>query len=373
MAARPIPASEMRRRVRVWRQCGGNTYVASQRLGLNRQALRDSLGKAVRLRLITAREIAEAASRATAHQTSDPGSDVKTGNLLRRIGELESQITAMRKARTVRPTIRRVSRTEDFVRVVIPDSHGSHGDPAAIGAFLADLKALDPHEIVMLGDHVDCGGFLAQHHALGYVAETSYTYEDDIRSTSDFLDQIQAAAPRARIHYIEGNHEARVEKWCVMQCLANGKDADYLRRSFAPEFLLRLKERRIPYYRRAVRYDNLPIPGCIRLGKTYFIHDPGAGGRVEQYAKTFGGCVIFGHEHRARGAVVRTVASGEIGAWCPGTLAIQQPYYNHTRLTDHSHGHLVQIVSRSGGFLAVNAPIIDGISHLRPLLNRKPA
>ncbi|MBA3684186.1 MAG: hypothetical protein H0W72_02980 [Planctomycetes bacterium] len=68
--------------------------------------------------------------------------------------------------------------------------------------------------------------------------------------------------------------------------------------------------------------------------------------------------------------MIRTVASGEIGAWCPGTLAIQQPFYFHTNLTDHSHGHLVQIVAKSGGFLSINVPIINGVSHLRPLLDR---
>ena len=292
-------------------------------------------------------------------------------DLQTRVRDLEGQLERARAAKTVKPTVKKISRSEDFLRIAIPDSHGAHADPAAVGAFLQDLKALSPHEIVLLGDHVDCGGFLAQHHDLSYIPETTYTYEDDIKSTSDFLDQIQAAAPGARIHYLEGNHEQRVEKWCVKQCLRNGKDADFLRRQFAPEFLLRLKDRGISYYRRSVQYDGLPVPGVIRLGPTFFTHEPGRGGRPEQYALRFGGCMVHGHEHRARSAVVRTVANGETGVWCPGTLAKQQPFYFHTNLTDHSHGYLVQIVSRSGGFLAINVPIIDGISHLRPLIDRR--
>ena len=134
--------------------------------------------------------------------------------------------------------------------------------------------------------------------------------------------------------------------------------------------MLNLKARGIPYYRRSIRYDGLSIPGCIRLGKTFFIHEPGRGGRPGQYAQRFGGCLYYGHEHRARVLVVRTVAACEIGAWCPGTLAVQQPYYFHTNLTDHSHGFGVQLVAKSGGFLAVKVPIIQGVSHLRPLLLR---
>lgn len=95
----------------------------------------------------------------------------------------------------------------DHIRVIIPDSHGSQINIEAASAFLADLKALNPKEVVMLGDHVDCGGWLAQHHTLGYVAETLYSYEDDIKAANDFLDQIQLNAPDAEIHYIEGNHE----------------------------------------------------------------------------------------------------------------------------------------------------------------------
>jgi hypothetical protein len=59
--------------------------------------------------------------------------------------------------------------------------------------------------------------------------------------------QCRPPAPKARIDYIEGNHERRVETWCVTQSLRNSKDAEFLRRAFAPEFLLNLKERGIPY------------------------------------------------------------------------------------------------------------------------------
>src|SRR5262245_1186760 len=51
-----------------------------------------------------------------------------------------------------------------FTRVIVPDSHGCYIDPEACKAFLADLEQLRPAEVVMLGDHLDCGGWLAQHH-----------------------------------------------------------------------------------------------------------------------------------------------------------------------------------------------------------------
>ena len=115
-----------------------------------------------------------------------------------------------RNARKVRAPMVREARKRgagDVVRVVIPDTHGALVDKGALAALLGDVKALDPHEIILLGDHVDCGGFLAQHHVMGYVAETDYTYEEDIAAANPFLDALQKAAPRAKIEYIEGNHE----------------------------------------------------------------------------------------------------------------------------------------------------------------------
>jgi len=153
---------------------------------------------------------------------------------------------------------------DDIIRVIVPDTHGALVDTGALAALLSDVKTLDPHEIILLGDHVDCGGFLAQHHVMGYVADADYTYEEDIAAANAFLDALQKAAPRAKIEYIEGNHERRVETWCVTQTLRNRKDAEGLRNLLSPEFRLSLKERGIAYYRQGNFYDGLPVPGVIK-------------------------------------------------------------------------------------------------------------
>lgn len=260
---------------------------------------------------------------------------------------------------------------EELVRVVIPDTHGCKADQQALSACLGDVKSLSPDEIVLLGDHVDCGGLLAQHHVLGYVAETSYTYEQDIAATRAFLDALQTAAPRARIHYIEGNHERRVETWCVTQSLRNAKDAEFLRRAFAPEFLLNLKERGIPYYRQGECYMGLRIPGAIRLGKCYFTH----GSRTPRQAtdsmlQAFGAPLVFGHTHRAQSSTGRPVHTGSIAAWNPGCLCELQPLWQHTNPTSWTHGFGVQVVARSGEFLHLNIPIIEGRSLLGTLASK---
>jgi hypothetical protein len=118
----------------------------------------------------------------------------------------------------------------------------------------------------MLGDHVDCGGFLAQHHTLGYVAQTDYCYEDDIAAANTFLDAIQRRA-RGRDSLHRGQPRApRGNLVRHPNPAAFSKDCEMLRRAFAPEFLLHLKARGIRYYRQSEHYHGLIVPGRIRLG-----------------------------------------------------------------------------------------------------------
>lgn len=289
--------------------------------------------------------------------------------------ELDVAKSALANATTARttklpaPSATRRRSGSDIVRVIIPDTHGCLIDKTALAAMLADIKVLDPHEVILLGDHVDCGGFLAQHHVMGYVAETDYTYEEDLSASKAFLDALRAVAPRAKIEYLEGNHERRVETWCVTQVLRHKKDAEGLRRLLAPEFRLGLKERGISYYRQGEFYDNLPVPGVIKRGKCFFFHGVStAKNAVASTVDKIAGNCVFGHTHRAQSNIVRRISTGIIGSWNPGCLCQLQPLWQHTSPTDWSHGYAVQLVAETGSFLHLNIPIIEGESHFAALL-----
>lgn len=255
------------------------------------------------------------------------------------------------------------------LRVIVPDSHGCEIDPKAEKAFLADLKKLDPDEIVMLGDHVDVSGIYSSHQN-GYISDMRYSYEEDIAAARKFLDSIQKLAPRARIHYLEGNHENHVQRW-VSRTYLHAKDAKAVKGLLAPEAKLKLKSRGIKYYEMSEMYHGLTVRGTIKLGKCYFVHGISAAKQAASvHLDTFGACVVFGHVHRAQSIIRRTVAAEEIGAWCPGTLAKLQPLYCHTRCTDWTHGYAVQLVNTTGTFLHVQVPIVRGTSMLHPLIER---
>lgn len=254
-----------------------------------------------------------------------------------------------------------------WTRVVVPDSHGCFIDPQAAAAFLRDLAVLDPREIVMLGDHVDVGGMFSVHPPT-YILDMGYSYEKDCEEANLFLDEIQANAPRAEIHYLEGNHEQHIERWAARN-VRHERDAKAHAEAMGPYSKLRLKERRIKYYPMHSNHMGLSVRGTIKLGKCYYTH----GFTASQFAThrhlvKYGANIVHGHTHRAQEYRTNIVAAGTIGAWCPGTLAMRFPYYHHTNPGEHTHGYGLELVKRNGMFLHINVPIIDGESLLPGLL-----
>ena len=257
----------------------------------------------------------------------------------------------------------RAKKRDEIVRVIANDVHGSMMDRPAVEAFLADLKDWDPDEVVLNGDIIECGGFLAAHHTLGYVAQAEYTLQDDIAAGNWFLDEIQKAAPRAQIHFIEGNHEDRLERWVVDQTMRHAREAEFLRQLIGPEVLLRLKERGVTYYRRGEHHlPGLP-PGWIKLGKIFFVHELGGGKNAASAAvgRTAGN-VVYAHTHVSDSSTTILPGVGLVAAWNPGCLCQRQPLWRHSNPTGWSHGYAVQFVSKQDTFLHLQVPISDGVS-----------
>jgi predicted phosphodiesterase len=269
--------------------------------------------------------------------------------------EQSERIATIRVKKLVAP--KRAKAAKHVTRVIIPDSHGAHIDPVARDAFLTDLKLLCPEEIVMLGDHLDCGGTFNAHQ-VSYTNELVESYEEDVCAANAFLDAIIAYAPNARIHYIEGNHEAHVERWAARN-VKTRVDADSLIEHWGPAARLKLKARGITYYRSKEFHMGLSTRGSIRIGRCFFTHGVSHSKHADDaHLHAFSGNVVFGHVHRILSVHSRTVTSQGHAAWSPGTLAKLQPLYRHTEPTTWGHGYAVQFVSSaSGRFTHLNIPI----------------
>jgi hypothetical protein len=289
--------------------------------------------------------------------------------LEKRVANLQEQLAQAKKAKakTVAPKFTR--KKGDFVRVCVADTHGNLVNQKALAAFLSDLEVLNPQEVVLLGDHLDCGAFLNEHHTLGYVADTEDSFVDDVAAANQFLDDVQLRCKSTQFHYMMGNHEQRIDRWICSRVGKNPKDAKYFREMFSPEKVLSLKERGVPWYDRNQFYCGLALPGVLKLGHCHFIHGSRYGRTaLDSMLRDFGGNVVMGDIHVLDSKTVRSVTKESFGAWCVGCLCNLQPTYRNTTITKWNHGYGVQFVRQSGEFLHVNVPIVDGQSLLAPFL-----
>jgi hypothetical protein len=330
----------------------GSHRAAAASLGLAESTFRNRIAAGKRLKV------------SAPPDTYAKGTPPDTNALNKTIDRLSGQVRRLTEAKKFKPvkTVKRAGK-DDTIRVFWPDTHGSYCDPMAVSLFLEDMKRLQPDYITNLGDLVDCGGFLAAHHVIGYQAQMEYSYENDITTSNGILDTLQKNCPNTKIEMIEGNHEDRVERWCIQQALGNGKDSKFMQKAFAPQYLLDLKGRGIPYYRRSETYDGLSIPGAIKRGKIIVVHDPGFSDPRRTLSR-FGAPVVHGHDHQSHANVTSTVGQGDIGVWSFGCLAKRQQLYAHSRPTGHVHGYGIALESRSGHFLMVSVPIIGDTSYL---------
>lgn len=269
------------------------------------------------------------------------------------------------------PITARKKTTADTVRVCIGDLHGMRQDASCVSAFLADLAVLDPDEIVLGGDMLECGGWLAKHQPIGFVAQTDYSYQEDVEATSWFLDQLQVAAPHAVIHYLIGNHEDRVERWCVDQTMAHKRDGEFLLAAFSPVSLLRLDERGIKYYERTQVYADGCPRGWMKLGRMHFTHQLGKSqNAARDSAMRTAGNVTYFHTHREDAATLVFPTVGMVKAFCPGCACVMQPVWKHSDPSGWSQGYGIDYVAKSGNFQRVHVPIWRGESLAGSMIER---
>lgn len=287
-------------------------------------------------------------------------------NLEKQLALTQDRLSRLKSSRWRIPTSKKTKKSAGgFVRVIIPDTHGCIVDKPSIRAVLGDLESLRPREIVWLGDHLDCGGFLAQHHTTNYVAQTEYSFEEDVNATNHLIDAVQAVCPKAVHHMLQGNHERRLETWALTQAQRDQRDANFLIDLVGARSQLHIEKRGINYYDQGQFYMGLPIPATIKLGHCYFTHGhSSARHTADVMLKAFGHNVVFGHVHRMQAATTKTVKEGVIGAWCPGCICELQPLWRHTSPTEWNHGYAIQLVQSDGSFLHINVPLIAGKSYL---------
>ena len=189
--------------------------------------------------------------------------------------------------------------------VVANDFHVPFQDEAALALFRRFLRRQRPHWLILNGDFQD----FWEISRFDRVPRAGKEFREEITIGKAILVSFRRILPKARITWIEGNHEFRLRKFL----LQNARELYGLPGLSVPE-LFGLKKLRIEYvacHPAATRFtDNF-----IRVGQLYVGHwDKVAlhgGYAAKSLVETKGVSVLQGHTHRF-GAHARTTVDGRV-------------------------------------------------------------
>lgn len=199
--------------------------------------------------------------------------------------------------------------------LLIPDCHVGHReadegelvplhDRRAMACYLEVARGFVPQIVIVLGDLLDLAAFGK------YLVDPTMknVAQFAIQEAHDFLAELREATPKARIVYIEGNHEVRIRNHLRMA----SPEATYLARANETEpvlsvpYLLRLADLRIEYVGEYQRH--LWIDG-IRIMHGHLVGSKG-GLTAAKMLDAYDGSAVCGHTHRLEVAY-RTVHTSD--------------------------------------------------------------
>jgi len=204
---------------------------------------------------------------------------------------------------------------------------------------LAVAERLRPDKVLVQGDWMDNEKF--SNHAKATLAEIqAHRYQEVIDSIRYYLDELQKHG--ADLIYLEGNHEAWVERWCVKNA---GIAAPDVYEVMAPEHVLGKNRKRftwVPYVQRDItKYEIAPNLWACH-GWATSKHAAAA-----HMAKVPGVSIVYGHTHRAEHRVTRDPRTGKpVHGWSPGSLCHPQPMYLHGAPSEWTLGFSILYQSR---------------------------
>lgn len=236
--------------------------------------------------------------------------------------------------------------TEGYRFVCLPDSHGYRIDWQAAEAALAFVRYYKPVVIYLLGDHVDFGALSR----FVKSPEEAYSLDADVAEAQRFLAKVRESAPNARIVYLKGNHEARMQKYLWSRAAELHK----VRGLDVPNYL-ELGNWNIEWEESGATWANPALMikhgHVVRLKAGYT-----ATGELERN----GISGISGHSHRAS-HIPRRTAVGLLGWIESGCLCDLNPSYMEGQTADWQHAVSFGSIDLTGtGFSAGFALIHNG-------------
>jgi hypothetical protein len=240
--------------------------------------------------------------------------------------------------------------------LVINDTHIPFHDERALALVFSYIGALQPKEIVINGDWLDCyevSDFLKD-------PARSKRLPDEIKQGVKHLRELRKLAPRALITFIDGNHEHRLHKYI----LRNAQALRGLRGLSIPE-QLEFDELNIKYVHcEADRFIDTFVPfvdSRLIVGHFNSARDK-SGYTAANLLDQYGTSIIQGHVHSV-GSSNKTIVDGKsVMAWENGCLCSLNPSYCIPRKWMHAFAVVLIPTTPGDHFFHVDQKLIINYS-----------
>lgn len=227
--------------------------------------------------------------------------------------------------------------------IAINDLHCPYQDKHCVELVLKFIHEQNPQGVVILGDLAD----FYQLSRFGRDPSRRDELADDLDEAAEILGSLRGIAPKARMVFLKGNHEDRLQKylWTQSPELASLKQLQLSE-------LLRLQQHRIEYY---------PDKDEFQLGDLHFMHGDiirtHAGYTAKAMYDKHGVTLIHAHSHRDGKYTVRH-RNGNFAVWENYCLCRLDPEYD--TFPNWSQGF--SVITMAG-----NRPYVEQIA----IINRK--
>jgi predicted phosphodiesterase len=176
------------------------------------------------------------------------------------------------------------------VTVILPDIQYPYHDALAMSKIIKVIKDIKPDHILQIGDAIDFPQVSRWN--VGKAGAYAPTLQKHIDGFKGLLTEIREAAPKARMTWLEGNHDLRIKDFISSYAPALGT-----LRALEIENLFSLSELGVKY-----------VKGPLHVGtNTYAMHGHESGGYAAspnawdlKFLKRYGSdkSFVFGHTHQ---------------------------------------------------------------------------
>lgn len=208
--------------------------------------------------------------------------------------------------------------------LVLNDLHIPFHSTSAVNLVMSVAKDVQVDEIIINGDLLDFYNINSHGPKHPHVISS---LEDEIYEGRTFLEELRDLFPKAKIHFIYGNHEHRLDRFIMQYCKAFFNLVKL-------ESMLNLKGLKIdhtPY--------NSPLKVCPDL---YVQHSPpsyGVNGARTSLLKKHDASFIWGCSHRVQHATITGHTSNIYQAWFNGWLGSTSQSKSHKEVFSYAKEH----------------------------------